>query len=82
MNFVAFCLQTSGKKEIPRFYFPTGPPLSPTARMQMESKIDSLLKRHAQGITVPAIKELFAEVCNSQDPHSPAPYTHLSPLPE
>ena len=63
---MAFCVQTSGKKEIPRFYFPTGPPLSPTARTQMESKIDSLLKRHAQGITVPAIKELFTEVNNSK----------------
>ena len=55
-------MQTSGKKEIPRFYFPTGPPLSPTARMLMESKIDSLMKRHSQGIAVPAIKELFTEV--------------------
>lgn len=55
-------LQTTGKKEIPRFYFPSGPPLSPSTRSHMEQKIDSLLKRYSQGVTVPAIKELFTEV--------------------
>ena len=64
------CLQASGKKEIPKFYFPQGQPLSPSARSGLETKIEALLKRHSQGISVPAIKELFTEVENHYMPQS------------
>lgn len=48
--------------EIPKFYFPNGKPLPEARQSEMHARIESLMKEHPDGLTVPGLKELLKQV--------------------